>query len=231
MALHELITLQKSIPGVVLPENILELMKEKLNSKTQVKVSESTNFPKIPLPYFPGFNYTGCIALRVNHKLFTPCCSPKVNDRFCKGCEKHGGKYGTLEDRKACANDSFRTPNGEAPSHYGNVMEKLNISRDEAISAARQLEQTLTEDEMTPVKLKRGRKKKTPIVSSDEEETEDVDTNLKKRGRPVESKKIYNLGNDEQKPCTYKSPDGIIYIKSINGDLFDIKTGEFVMKI
>ena len=41
-----------------------------------------------------------------------------------------GPKYGTLEDRKRCLPSEYKTYNGDAPINYGNVMEKLYISRD-----------------------------------------------------------------------------------------------------
>ena len=59
--MEKLISELKEIDVVKMPKNIMEIKEKKL-----VK-------PTCPLPYFPNLEYTGCKALRVNHKLYTPC--------------------------------------------------------------------------------------------------------------------------------------------------------------
>ena len=237
----------KHIPGVKIPENIMDLLNEYRSNKNNLPASLIVSIPQIailthpapvqekllpkpscPLPYFPNMTYTGCKAIRLNHKLYTPCGQIVISNGFCKVCIKSGPKYGTLEDRKKCLPCEYKTPNGESPLNYGNVMEKLFITREEAIREASKWKQTIPEEQFEIIKKKRGRKKKIDtIITSDEELIPEV--KKERRGRPTKENHLITereVNDEDIKGELFRSGNGELVIKGFDGKFYDIKTGK-----
>jgi hypothetical protein len=221
-----LITELKKINGVSIPDNILELLKEYRLKCNIVGVNKLIK-PTCPLPYFPNLEYSGCKALRVNHKLYTPCGNDIVSDGFCKTCVTNlGRKYGTLEDRRRCLPSEFVLENGEGPINYGNVMDKLLIGREEAIREAAKWGQEIPEEQFEVIKKKRGRKKKVDqVICSDEELNNEPPE--KKRGRPTKMavEMQEREPNEEIKGELFKSGNGEIILKGYDGKFYDLVSG------
>ena len=113
---------------------------------------------------------------------------------YCKTCSRQGEKkgtgkptYGTIQERAKAGKD-YRDPKGKAAVRYANVMEKLGITKEEAIEAAREQGLVIPEEELELKVVKRGRPKKSVAVSDTDSEAS-VATQ-KKRGRPRKDKTI-----------------------------------------
>ena len=95
--------------------------------------------PAFPLPFCGVKVNSWCRGVRLNHGLYSQCTQGAVtDDGFCKTCQNQLEKksqltYGTIEERIA-AGDKYRDPKGKAATPYGNVMQKLNISKERANS-------------------------------------------------------------------------------------------------
>ena len=69
-----------------------------------------------------------CDGLKMNHGLYTQCNKkPVKGEALCKTCAKHEGKHGLASER-AEQGEKWRDPKGKAPTHIGNVMEKLKLA-------------------------------------------------------------------------------------------------------
>ena len=152
--------------------------------------------PTVPLP-FCGTLLTSCCGIRVNHGLHSQCsnakeCSDTSGEAldYCKTCNKQamsnesGAPNGG--DIRARISGEWSPAKGKLIS-YGNVMEKLSITRSKAEGEAAKLGLTIPEEQFEVVKGRRGRPKSdTSTSSSDEEKPK------KPRGRPKKSKKVIN---------------------------------------
>ena len=152
--------------------------------------------PTIPLP-FCGTLLTSCCGIRVNHGLHSQCSNAKESSEtsgealdYCKTCNKQamsnesGAPNGG--DIRARISGEWSPVKGKLVS-YGNVMEKLNITREKAETEAAKLGLTIPEEQFEVVKGRRGRPKSdTSISSSDDEKPK------KPRGRPKKDKKVLN---------------------------------------
>lgn len=236
----------KQIPGVQIPENIMDLLHDYRDNKNELSTSSLVSIkqiapppapiletllskPSCPLPYFPNMTYTGCKAIRLNHKLYTPCGQQVVSNGFCKVCIKSEPKYGTLDERKKCLPCEYKTPTGESPINYGNVMEKLFITREEATREASKWKQTIPEEQFEIIKKKRGRKKKIDtVVTSDEELVPEV--KKEKRGRPTKENHLItereDSGDEDIKGELFRSGNGELVIKGYDGKFYDIASGK-----
>ena len=176
-------------------EAFAEMNLTKMSSapKKTKRAKAATLKVSVPLP-FCGTLLSTCNAIRVNHGLHSQCMNAKTvcdisgeEKDYCKTCSK-----------QANANDSGAPNAGDIRSRisgewtvpsklvtYGNVMEKLNISREKAEEEAAKLGLTIPEEEFTVVKGRRGRPKKDPSAS-----TSSDDEAPKKRGRPKKQKKV-----------------------------------------
>lgn len=169
-------------------------------SVKEVKEKESRIRSKIPLPFCGEKCIDNCNAIRLNHGLYTQCQNESNMSHtygseiveLCKTCFKQieknsNGKptYGYIDERIS-KGDDFRDPKGKAPVQYGNVMEKLNISRKEAEAEAKKLGLTIPEYQFDVKKTQRGRPKKdtTAVDTSGSE----ASTPKKPRGRPRKEK-------------------------------------------
>lgn len=176
----------------------------RLNGRVDKKVKE--NKKSIPVP-FCGVKCEGlCEGIRLNHGLYTQCTNEKMKSidghMVCSTCEKQIEKnsnrmptYGYIEDRIRKGKD-FRDPKGKAPLNYGNIMEKLNITREEAEREAAKQGLTIPEDEFEIKKARRGRPKKDTTAVDTSGSEDDGPKVEKKRGRPKKEKEVVSSSSD-----------------------------------
>ena len=163
---------------------------KKVGKKVEKKIKSLV--PKLLLPFCGVVNASWCEGVRSNHNLFIQCTNERSGELYCKTCEKQAcanstGKptYGNINDRRL----SDVTINKKRVSHYGNVMECLKISRDEAVLEASRFGWTIPEEQFAVKKIARGRAKKS--VDLNEKKCEKVSCG-RGRGRPKSSKKTVN---------------------------------------
>ena len=144
----------------------------------------------IPLPFCGKVNENMCNGIRLNHGLYSQCTNKKGATGFCKTCQKQADRnngtptYGTIQDRLKEKNPlDYRDPKGKRVVPYANVMEKLGITKEQAIEAADKLGWTISEENFTKRVLKKGRPAK---KKSDKKECKEK----KPRGRPRKQKKV-----------------------------------------
>lgn len=146
--------------------------------------------PAMPLPYCGYKNKCNCVALRLNHGLYTQCTQrPVKGTSYCKTCQQGvdrsaTGKptYGTIDDRLAVGVLDYTDPKGKRVLPYANVMEKMNISREAVEAEVKKFSElvgtdTIPEEQFTKRVMQRGRPKKESSESSTEKKP-------KGRGRP-----------------------------------------------
>ena len=140
--------------------------------------------PSVCLPFcgiaLPGF----CHGIKLNRGLYTQCMmTPAGEGQFCTTCARQCASnangmpnYGTIEERieKGAA---WKDPKGKVPINYGNVMLKLNITKEAAVIEAEKFGLTLADEQFEVVKAKKGR----PAKAKKEK---DPNAAPKKRGRP-----------------------------------------------
>ena len=163
---------------------------KKVGKKSEDKIKNMV--PNVLLPFCGVVNDSWCEGVRLNHDLFIQCTNERAGELYCKTCEKQAsanssGKptYGNINDRRL----SDVTINKKRVSHYGNVMERLNISREEAVLEASRFGWTIPEEQFGVKKLARGRAKK--LVDLKEKKSEKVSSG-RGRGRPKSDKKTVN---------------------------------------
>lgn len=156
--------------------------------------------PSIPLPWC-GVVQDSCYGIRVNHGLFTQCHNARAVDvdsgkanEYCKTC---CGQAGINDSGAPNAGDIRARLGGDwdAPAKlvsYGNVMKKLNITREDAERVATEFDQVIPEEQFAVVTGRRGRPKKDNSTSSSDE-----DSAPKKRGRPKKDKKVVTSTGDD----------------------------------
>jgi len=162
-----------------------------------VEEIERKTLSKIPMPFTGVMCVGNCNGIRLNHGLYTQCTNEhsirKDGYDVCKTCAKQieknsNGKptYGYIQERIELGND-YKDPKGKSPVSYGNIMEKLNISRKDVEEEAERLGLKLNEKIFEVKKTQRGRpKKSTDVVDTASESSEPP---KKPRGRPPKEKK------------------------------------------
>jgi len=168
---------------------------EKREVEQEEKKSMTKGKNQILLPFCGVINSDWCNGVRLNYGLYSQCTNDKDKKTgFCKTCFKQGEKngtgnptYGTIQERLKAGND-FRDPKGKPAVRYANIMEKFDISRDDAIKAASDLGLVIPEEELEVKVVKRGRPKKSVAVSDTDSEASAPAQ--KKRGRPRKDKTI-----------------------------------------
>jgi len=175
--------------GLDSAELMAELNLTRTVSKAATKsVAQKKKKPSHPIPFCGHVFEDQCFGIRVNHGLHTQCGQIRSGDGdYCKTCSKQAS---TNESSKPNAGDiRVRAlgcdwePVGKLVS-YGNVMEKLGISKEQAEAEAEAQGVTIPESEFDVVKGRRGRPKKDSSSSDDEEKPK------RARGRPKKSKKV-----------------------------------------
>ena len=163
------------------------------SKKTKKKVKKTLK-PSVCLP-FCGLALEGfCHGIKLNRGLYTQCMmTPAGEGQFCTTCARQCAananglpNYGTIEERIAQGVE-WVDPKGKAPVNYGNVMLKLNITKEAAVAEAEKFGMTISEEQFEVVKAKKGR----PAKAKKEK---DPNAAPKKRGRPRKTKKVVTGG-------------------------------------
>jgi hypothetical protein len=157
----------------------------------------------IPLPFCGFINEECCKGIKLNHGLYTQCQSKPVNGEYCKICYNQTQKnssskptYGHISDRLEGVVYDFRDPKGKKVVNYGNVMEKLNISREMAEEEAKKQGLEIPEKQFQVIRNQRGRPKKSKEVTVDDTDSEkSVPQEKKARGRPKKVAKEVKCNN------------------------------------
>lgn len=176
----------------------LHIQRPNLDSdKNETKERKS----KIPLPFCGVINNACCYGVRLNYGLYTQCTNSQTNysndHPVCETCSKQISKnannkptYGFITDRLE-QGDNFRDPKGKAPLNYANVMEKLNISENDAVKAAKEVGLTIPPEQFIIKKVARGRpRKETTADDTASESSYSSAKEEKKRGRPRKNKEV-----------------------------------------
>ena len=171
--------------------NKTEVVREKKVKKVTEKKSVEKK-PQTVLPFCGEVQSECCKAIRLNHNLFTQCTNSPAEGEFCKTCNgnaaKNDGKptYGTVEDRMNAGRMEYSV-GGKKVVRYSRVMDKLNITRDQAEKAAADMGVVIAEDQFEHEIVKKGRPSKSAEVSDTESETSQKES--KKAGRPKKAMK------------------------------------------
>ena len=173
----------------------LNVLKVRRADKSRRVVNRKSVQPTIPLPFCGREKEEWCRGIRLNHGLMSQCTMGRSGEgEFCKTCQCQSDKngnglptYGHIAGREK---DGWRTPGGKQPTNYGNVMEKLNISREKAISEAEKFGLTIPEEQFEKKAAQRGRPARKGTATSDTESEDGAPKLVKKRGRPKKDKKV-----------------------------------------
>ena len=165
--------------------------------KTRVE-TKKTKKPTIPLPYCDKIFEDKCFGIRINHGLHTQCTQERCEGSdYCKTCDKQSKQSETNKPNAGDIRDRSMgnwTPCSKLVK-YGNVMEKLGITREEAQKAATEYDMVIPEHEFEIVKGRRGRPKKdNSTCSSDDENTT---TTKRGRGRPKKTKTVISTSSGD----------------------------------
>ena len=144
---------------------------------------------------FCGSKISGrCSGIKLNYGLYSQCMNEiSDSDVYCKTCSKQGVKsgtgkptYGDISERINKGKE-WRDKKGKEAVRYANVMDKLEISREQAEKEASRFGLTIPEIEFEMKEVKRGRPKKSVEVSDTDSE---ISVEPKKRGRPRKEKQV-----------------------------------------
>ena len=135
--------------------------KSKKSKKTK---KETIAKPSLCLPFCGKAIEGMCTGIKLNRGLFTQCMMMPAGDGvFCTTCARQAASnangmpnYGTIAQRVAVGT-SWTDGKGKAPVNYGNVMLKLNITKEAAIAEAEKFGLTIPEEQFEVVKAKKGR--------------------------------------------------------------------------
>lgn len=164
------------------------------SKKTKKKAKKTVEKPSICLP-FCGVALDGmCEGIKLNRGLYTQCMMmPAGEGKFCTTCARQCASnanglpnYGTIAERIE-KGASWTDGKGKAPVNYGNVMLKLNITKEAAVAEAEKFGMVIPEEQFEVVKAKKGR----PAKAKKEK---DPNAAPKKRGRPKKTKKVVTGG-------------------------------------
>jgi hypothetical protein len=186
-------------------EAIRKLNMDSLKIQVSSKKSKASLKPKslFPLPFNGEAKEDCCQALRKNGGLFTQCLQKRKDEsQFCKSCELQANKnstgkpdHGTIQDRMACGLYEFRTPKGEYPIPFAKLMKKKNISQEDVFAEAGKFNIVIDPIHFQFLGENADKKKGRPKANS-EQTTEDAGE--KKKGRPKKSKKVVDIGDDNE---------------------------------
>jgi hypothetical protein len=173
---------------------------EDVKPKKQGK-SKKQKKPDVELPFcgvkMPGF----CSAIKKSQGLYNQC-TKVTNNPYCTICQKQAEKntetgkpnLGDINDRIE-QGDEWKDASGKKPVKYVKVMDKLKITKEDAIKVAETYNITIPESEFVIDQPKKKPAKKTvnknvknddKVEEKDENKVDDKEKN--KRGRPVKDK-------------------------------------------
>ena len=157
------------------------------------------------LPWTGIINKECCSGIVRNKGLYTQCLSvKKKGDELCKSCSKKAKNSNSRVMHVDRRSDSdWRSDKGVKPISYNRYLKENNITRKEAELKASSLGVEL--DDSYFVEEKRGRKKKSAIVSDSDSDGEKVGSTKRKRGRP--HKKKADVLNDLLKEASVKKSE------------------------
>ena len=144
---------------------------------------------------FCGSKISGrCSGIKLNYGLYSQCMNEiSGSDIYCKTCSKQGVKsgtgkptYGDISERINKGKE-WRDKKGKEAVRYANVMDKLEITREQAEREATRFGLKISEIEFEMKEVKRGRPKKSVEVSDTDSE---ISVEPKKRGRPRKEKQV-----------------------------------------
>jgi hypothetical protein len=122
--------------------SVKEVVKDDKSVSNNTKVleegkSDVKKVSSIPLPYNGTCDDSKCQALKLNHGLYTQCETKKVKESdYCKSCSKKE-MLGTMKERMSVGIMEFKDSKGKGPTSYMKVLNKLKISKEEAIEEAK----------------------------------------------------------------------------------------------
>ena len=123
-----------------------------------------------------------CKGVRYNRGLFSQCTNAPKDGSYCKTCSKSVKdgvpSYGLITERN---NADWCCPKGKKPVRYSKIMEKLNVSKEQAIAEASKMGWTIEDEQFEVLKSRKGRPSK---------KTKETDGEPKKRGRPKKTKPV-----------------------------------------
>ena len=146
------------------------------------KVRAKRVVPSMLLPWCGVVMEDWCKGVRYNRGLFSQCTNAPKDGSFCKTCSKSVKdgvpSYGLITERN---NADWCCPKGKKPVRYSKIMEKLNVSKEQAIAEASKLGWTIDDEQFEVLKSRKGRPSK---------KTKETDGEPKKRGRPKKTKPV-----------------------------------------
>ena len=161
---------------------------------------------KVQLPYLPSLiSYTGCQGLKKCDGLYVPCGGKCTEDSIlCITCEKHGAKFGVLEDRGEAG--SYTDPMDKREITYGTWLQKHEKTIEEVNAAIQEAgfdfeipASYLAVNARRVVVKKAGRPKtKMTVSESDDESDASVSSNEEKPKKKATKKA--ETSDDEEKP-------------------------------
>ena len=177
----------------------------KVRTKSKGETKPKREVPAFPLPFCGTAVEGWCNGLRLNHGLHSQCTMESLKDgEYCKTCQNQCDKnasgkptYGCVADRINCALLEYRDPKANKQTlPFANVMSKLNITREAAEAEALKFGLTIPEEHFVERSSRRGRPKKD--ASASDTDSENGDSQPKKRGRPKKEKKVIasSVGDD-----------------------------------
>ena len=167
------------------------------SKKKQKKKKATVAKPELVLP-FCGKGLDGmCEGIKLNRGLYTQCMMmPTGEGQYCTTCARQAASnanglpnYGTVAQRIELG-ATWTDGKGKSPVNYGNIMLKLNITKEAAIAEAEKFGMTIPEEQFEVVKAKKGR----PAKAKKEK---DPNAAPKKRGRPKKTKKVVTGGTGD----------------------------------
>ena len=197
-----------SLYGFKVEEAIAKIM----DSKKKVKIVAPKS--KFALPFSGEKDSKCCEGLRYNDGLYTQCeVMKKGENTFCAVCDKGNQKYGTIDDRMNTGIMDFKDPSGKSPVHYGKIMKKLKISKEDVQEEALRMGNAVHSVHFEEQEEKRGRPKTVKVVK---------DKTEKKKGRPKKMPKGLELES--------KTTDlfASLIANSVSSEIDDMCEAEFV---
>ena len=206
----------------------------------EIKMKELS---KIPLPFTGVICSENCNGIRLNHSLYTQCTNKHTISHngynLCKTCDKQREKnsndkptYGYIQERIE-QGENYVDSKGKKPLSYGNVMEKLNISRKEVEKEAEKVGIIVDEKHYEVKKGQRGRPKKSMTSTKDVIDTasESSERSEKRgRGRPKKEKKTVEEEKVEEEKVEQVKEEQVKEEENESSDEEELAVTEFKYK-